>query len=65
MTSPKGLDIKFCRKDFEDVEEWYERMFMAAAIREYTEEKLFYAARLNLEGRAKEWFNNLEHKPVN
>ena len=65
MTSPKGLDIKFSGKDFEDVEEWCERMFMVVAIREYTEEKLMYAARLNLEGRAKDWFKYLEHKPVN
>ena len=49
MTSLKGLDIKFTKRDFEDVEEWCERMFMAAAMREYKEEKLLFTAQLNLE----------------
>lgn len=55
MTSPKGVDETFSGKEYEDVYDWTERLQMAAEVRDYTPDKLFKVARLNLRGKAKDW----------
>jgi hypothetical protein len=37
---------------------------MAAEVRDLTPDKLFKIAKLNLRGRAKEWFRRLQPAPV-
>ncbi len=56
MTSPQGMDDLFWGWDYEDVSDWAERLTMAAEVRDLTLDKLFKIAKLNLRGRAKEWF---------
>jgi uncharacterized protein YutE (UPF0331/DUF86 family) len=64
MTSPQGLDDLFWGRDCEDVTDWAERLTMAAEVRDLTPDKLFKIAKLNLRGRAKEWFRRLQPAPV-
>jgi len=64
MTSPQGLDDLFWGRDYEDVSDWAKRLTMAAAVRDLTPDKLFKIAKLNLRGRAKEWFQRLELAPA-
>ncbi|CAK9216046.1 unnamed protein product [Sphagnum troendelagicum] len=64
MTSPQGLDDLFWGRDCEDVTDWAERLTMAAEVRDLTPDKLFKVAKLNLRGRAKEWFRRLQPAPV-
>jgi hypothetical protein len=56
MTSPQGLDELFWGREYEDVGDWAERLTMAAEVRDLTANKLFKIAKLNLRGRAKDWF---------
>jgi hypothetical protein len=37
---------------------------MATEVRDYNADKLFKIAKLNLRGRAKEWFRRLQPAPV-
>ncbi len=60
MTSPQGMDELFWGKDHEDVNDWAERLTMAAEVRDLNADKLFKIAKLNLRGRAKEWFKRLQ-----
>jgi hypothetical protein len=46
-------------RDHEDVNNWVERLTMAAEVRNLNVDKLFKIAKLNLQGRAKEWFKRL------
>lgn len=55
MTSPKGVDETFSGREYEDVYDWAERLQMAAEVRDYSPDKLFKVARLNLRGKAKDW----------
>jgi hypothetical protein len=50
------MDDLFWGRDYEDVGDWAERLTMAAKVRDLTPDKLFKIAKLNLRGRAKEWF---------
>ncbi len=60
MTSPQGMDELFWGRDHEDVNDWAERLTMAAEVRDLTADKLFKIAKLNLRGKAKEWFRRLQ-----
>ncbi|CAK9869347.1 unnamed protein product [Sphagnum jensenii] len=64
MTSPQGMDDLFWGRDYEDVSDRAERLTMAAEVRDLTLDKLFKIAKLNLRGRAKEWFRMLQPAPV-
>jgi hypothetical protein len=64
MTSPQGLDELFWGREYEDVGDWAERLTMAAEVRDLTADKLFKIAKLNLRGRAKDWFRKLQPAPA-
>ncbi len=57
-------DGRFVLGDYEDVGDWAERLTMAAEVRDLTPDKLFKIAKLNLRGRAKEWFRRLQPAPT-
>jgi hypothetical protein len=60
MTSPQGMDELFWGREYEDVSDWAERLTMTAEVRNLNTDKLFKVAKLNLRGRAKEWFRKLQ-----
>ncbi len=60
MTSPQGMDELFWGRDHEDVNDWAERLTMAAEVRDLNADKLFKIAKLNLRGQAKEWFKKMQ-----
>jgi hypothetical protein len=60
MTSPQGMDELFRGRDHEDVNDWAERVSMAVKVRDLNADKLFKIAKLNLRGRAREWFRKLQ-----
>jgi predicted aspartyl protease len=64
MTSPQGLDELFWGREYEDVGDWAERLTMAAEVRDLTADKLFKITKLNLRGRAKDWFRKLQPAPA-
>ncbi len=64
MTSPQGMDELFWGRDHEDVNDWAERLTMAVEVRDLNADKLFKIAKLNLRGRAKEWFKKLQSGPA-
>jgi hypothetical protein len=53
------MDELFWGRHHEDVNDWAERLTMAAEVRDLIVDKLFKIAKLNLRGRAKEWFRRL------
>jgi predicted aspartyl protease len=59
------MDDLFWGRDYEDVSDWAEQLTMAAEVRDLTLDKLFKIAKLNLRGRAKEWFRRLQPAPAN
>jgi hypothetical protein len=59
MTSPQGMDELFWGRDHEDVNDWAKRLSMAAEVRDLNADKLFKITKLNLRGRAKEWFKRM------
>ncbi len=63
MTSPQGMDELFWGRDHEDVNDWAERLTMAAKVRDLNGDKFFKIAKLNLRGHAKEWFKRLQLAP--
>jgi len=65
MTGPQGMDELFWGRDHEDINDWAERLTMATEVRDLNADKLFKIAKLNLRGRAKEWFKRLQPAPVN
>ncbi len=65
MTSPQSMDELFWGKDHEDVNDWAEILTMAAKVQNLNVNKLFKIAKLNLRGRAKEWFKRLQLVPTN
>jgi hypothetical protein len=58
------MDELFWGRDHEDVNDWAEQFTMAAEVRDLTADKLFKIAKLNLRGRAKEWFRRLQPVPT-
>jgi hypothetical protein len=58
------MDELFWGRDHEDVNDWAERLTMAAEVRDLNANKFFKIAKLNLKGRAKEWFRRLQPTPV-
>jgi hypothetical protein len=58
------MDELFWGRDHEDVSDWAERLTMAVEVRNFTADKLFKIAKLNLWGRAKEWFRRLQPVPA-
>ncbi len=64
MTSPQGMDELFWGRDHEDVNDWAERLTMAVEVRDPNADKLFKITKLNLRGRAKEWFKRLQPAPA-
>jgi hypothetical protein len=58
------MDELFWGREYEDVGDWAERLTMAAEERDLNADKLFKIAKLNLRGRAKEWFRRLNPAPV-
>jgi uncharacterized protein YutE (UPF0331/DUF86 family) len=65
MTSPQGMDELLWGREYEDFNDWAERLTMAAEVRDLNVDKLFKIAKLNLRGRAKEWFKRLQPAPAN
>ncbi len=64
MTSPQGMDELFWGRDHEDVDDWAERLNMATEVRDLNADKLFKIVKLNLRGKAKEWFRRLQPAPT-
>jgi hypothetical protein len=58
------MDKLFWGRDHEDVLDWAERLSMAAEVHDLNVDKLFKIARLNLRGRARDWFRKLQPAPV-
>ncbi len=58
------MDELFWGREYEDVSDWAERLTMAAEVRDLIADKLFKIAKLNLRGRAKEWFKKLQPAPT-
>jgi hypothetical protein len=58
------MDELLWGRDHEDVNDWAERLTMAAEVRDLNVDKLFKIAKLNLKGRAKEWFRRLQPAPA-
>jgi hypothetical protein len=54
------MDELLWGRDHEDVNDWAERLTMAAEVRDFNADKLFKIAKLNLRGRTKEWFKKLQ-----
>jgi hypothetical protein len=52
------MDELFWGRNHEDINDWAERLTMAAEVQDLN--KLFKIAKLNLRGRAKEWFRRLQ-----
>jgi hypothetical protein len=65
MMSPQGMDELFWGRDHEDVNDWAKRLTMVTEVRDLTADNLFKIAKLNLRGRAKEWFRRLQPMPAN
>jgi len=58
------MDELFWGRDHEDINDWAERLTMAAEVHNLNVDKLFKIAKLNLRGRAKEWFKRLQPVPA-
>jgi len=58
------MDELFWGREHEDVTDWAERLTMAAEVRDLDAVKLFKIAKLNLRGRAREWFRRLNPAPA-
>jgi hypothetical protein len=58
------MDKLFWGRDHEDVSDWAERLSMATEVRDLNVDKLFKIAKLNLRGRAREWFRKLQPVPA-
>jgi len=59
------MDELFWGRDHEDVNDWAERLTMAAEVRDLNADKLFKITKLNMRGRAKEWFKRMQPAPAN
>jgi outer membrane receptor for ferric coprogen and ferric-rhodotorulic acid len=65
MTSSQGMDELFWGLDHEYVNDWAQRLTMVAEVQDLNVDKLFKIAKLNLKGRAKNWFKKLNPAPLN
>ncbi len=59
LTNLKSMDKLFW-KEFENVLDWTKRLKMAFKVRSYDEIKLFKIIKLNLRGKAKDWYKKLQ-----
>jgi len=57
------MDELLWGKDLKDVFNWVKRLQMATKICEYDEEKFFKIVRLNLQGKAQDWYRRLNPMP--
>jgi hypothetical protein len=64
MISSQGMDEMLWGWNHEDVNDWAKRLIMATKIWDLNVNKLFKIAKLNLRGRAKEWFKKLNPAPI-
>jgi hypothetical protein len=53
------MDELYWGRDREDVNNWAKHLTMTIEVRDLNDDKLFKIAKLNLRGRAKEWFKKL------
>jgi len=53
------MDELFWGQDHEGVNDWAERLTMAAKVRDLNADKLFKITKLNLRGQTKEWIKKL------
>jgi hypothetical protein len=60
ITSLKSMDKLFWGKEFEDILDWMEWLEMAFEVCECDEMKLFKIVKLNMRGKAKDWFKKLQ-----
>jgi hypothetical protein len=58
------MDELFWGWEYEDVSDWAERLTMAAEVWDLNADKLFKIAKLNLRGKAKDWFRKLQPAPA-
>ncbi len=58
------MDELFWVCDHEDVVDWAERLNMAAEVRDLNANKLFKIAKINLQGKAWDWFKKLQPAPA-
>jgi hypothetical protein len=58
------MDELFWGHDHEDINDWAERLTMAAEVWDLNVNKLFKIAKLNLRSTAKEWFKKLNPAPL-
>ncbi len=65
MTSPKGMDEFFWGKDMEDIYDWTKRKKMVIEVKKLDENKFFKIAKLNLKGKARDWYHWLDPPPDN
>jgi hypothetical protein len=54
------MDELFLGRDHKDVNDWAKKLTMATKMRDLNVDKLFKIAKLNLRGKAKEWFKKLQ-----
>ncbi len=54
------MDELFWGRDHEDVNDWAERLSMAAEVQDLNANKLFKIAKLNLRSKAKDWYWRLQ-----
>ncbi|CAM6077267.1 unnamed protein product [Sphagnum tenellum] len=54
------MDELFWGREHEDVTDWAERLTMAAEVQDLNADKLFKIVKLNLRGRAHDWFRRLQ-----
>jgi hypothetical protein len=64
MTNPQGMDELFWGRDHENMNDWAEQLTMVAKVTDLNVDKLFKIVKLNLRGRAKEWFKKLNPAPI-
>jgi hypothetical protein len=58
------MDELFWGRDHKDAVDWAERLSMAAEVCDFNADKLFKIAKLNLRGRARDWFRKLQPAPA-
>ncbi len=58
------MDELFWGRDHEDINDWVERLTMAAEVWDLNANKLFKIVKLNIKGRAKKWFKKLNPTPI-
>jgi hypothetical protein len=62
--SPKGMDKLFLHVGFWRYECWAKGLAMVVKVQELNVDKLFKIAKLDLHGKAKNWFKKLNFTPI-